>query len=163
MDLGDVPTCRGSKKQKPSETPPPKVPKFSSAMGLEQKLKDEVEELKADSVEKENRIAHLEVKLQELTSSMEKAQKETITAFMRSAEFKTCLDCHYAASYEDFRADAKEAYLEMDFDSFVIPTAAESSLLPMSSEDVNVVDDATTEMAQDDPKSVGDASSGLSQ
>ena len=71
---------------------------------------------------------------------------------MRSAEFKTLLDCHYAACYEDFCADAKEAYPMMDFDSFMIPTTTESSLLPTSSEDINVMDDATTEIAQDDPK-----------
>jgi len=31
MDLGDLPTRRGSKKQKSDKTPPPKVPKFPSA------------------------------------------------------------------------------------------------------------------------------------
>ena len=41
--------------------------------GIEHKLKNEVEELKADSIKKEIRIAHLEVKVQEFTSSMEKA------------------------------------------------------------------------------------------
>ena len=76
---------------------------------------------------------------------MEKAQKEAVTAFMRSTEFKTHLDRHYAVGYEDFRVDAKEAYPEMDFDSFMIPTAAESSLLPTSSEDVNVMDNTSTE------------------
>ena len=58
----------------------------------------------------------------------------------------------------------------MDFVSFKIPTAIKSSLLPMSSENVNVVDDASTEPTQDatdaskdDPKSGGDAPSGLTQ
>ena len=57
----------------------------------------------------------------------------------------------------------------MDFDSFKVPTAAESSL-QTSSEDVNIVDDASTEPvkedakpAKDDPKSGEDAPSGLSQ
>ena len=131
--------------------------------GLEQKPKNEVEELKADSIEKETRITHLEVKVQESTSSMKKAQKEAVTACMRSAEYKTLLDRHYVAGYEDFHVDAKEAYPEMDFDSFMIPIATESSLLLTSSEDVNVVYDATTEIAQDDPKFGGDAPSGLSQ
>ena len=31
VDLGDLPTRRGSKKQKSGKTPPPKVPKFPSA------------------------------------------------------------------------------------------------------------------------------------
>ena len=37
----------------------------------------------------------------------------------------------------------------MDFDSFMIPTATESSLLPTSSEDLNVLDDTSTEPTQD--------------
>ena len=37
----------------------------------------------------------------------------------------------------------------MDFNSFKIPLATESSLLPMSFEDVNVVDDVTNEVTQD--------------
>ena len=89
---------------------------------------------------------------------------------MRSDEFKNRLNRHYAASYEDFRVDAKETYLEVDFDSFKIPTATESSLLPTSFEAVNVVDDVSTETTQDatnarqdDPKSGGGAPSGLSQ
>ena len=62
------------------------------------------------------------------------------------------------------------AYLDLDFDSFKIPLAMESSLLPTSSEDVNVVDDATNEVTQDTtvaskdvPKSGGDAANGLPQ
>ena len=100
--------------------------------GIKQKLKNEVEELNADSIEKETHITHLEVKVQEFTSSMEKAQKEAVTTFIRLNEFKTRLDRHYATGYEDFRFDAKEAYLEVDFDSFMIPTATDSSLLPAS-------------------------------
>ena len=58
----------------------------------------------------------------------------------------------------------------MDFDFFLIPTAVESSLLPTSSKDLNVMDDTSTEPTQDttdvnkdNPKSGGDAPSGLSQ
>ena len=58
----------------------------------------------------------------------------------------------------------------MDFDSFMIPTATESSLLSTSSEDLNVMDDTSTEPTQDttdvnkdNPKSEGDTPSGLSQ
>ena len=104
-----------------------------------------MEELKADSIEKETHITHLEVKVQEFASSMEKAQEEAVAAFKSSNEFKTRLDRHYAAGYEDFRSDAKEAYPGMDFDSFMILTAVDSSLLPTSSEDVNVTEDASIE------------------
>ena len=127
--------------------------------GLKQKLKNEVEELKADFIKKETRITHLEVKVQKSTSSMEKAQKEAVTTFLRSAG----IDRHYATGYQNFHANAKEAYPEMDFNSFMIPITAESSLLSMSFEDVNVMDNATTEIALDDPKPGGDAPSGLSQ
>ena len=88
---------------------------------------------------------------------------------MNSKEYTDRLDQYYAAGCEDFRSNAKEAYPEMDFDSFQIPTVAESSLLQTSSDDVNVMDDAsteptqdTTELAKDDPKSGGNAPSGLS-
>ena len=54
-----------------------------------------------------------------------------------------------SVGYEDFHFDAKEAYLEMDFNSFQVSTAAESSLLQMSFEDINVMDDASTKPAKD--------------
>ena len=138
--------------------------------GIEMRLKDDVKKLKANSIEKETFITHLEGKVLKLTSSLEKTREEAIAAFKRSDEFKNRLNSHYTASYEDFYVDAKETYLDMDFDSFKIPLATESSLLPTSSKDVNMVDDATTEIAQgvtaagkDDSKSGGDAPSGLSQ
>ena len=100
--------------------------------------------------------------------SLEKAREEAVAAFKKSDEYKNRLDNHYAAGYEDFRADAKEAFPDLDFDSLKIPLATKSSLLPTSSEDVNVVDDATNEVTQDAtivskdvPKSGGDAAKGL--
>ena len=136
--------------------------------GVEMKLKNEFEELKADSVENETRIVHLEGQISAFNSSLEKAREEAIATFKKSDEYKNRLDNHYAAGYEDFRADAKEAFPDLDFDSLKIPLATESSLLPTSSEDVNVVDDATNEVTQDAtvvskdvPKSGGDAAKGL--
>ena len=129
---------------------------------VETKLKNEVEKLKADSIEKETRITHLEGKVLGLTSFMEKAQKEAVVAFIKSDKFKIRLDFYYATSYEDFCSDAKEAYAKMDFDSFKIPTATESSLLLTSFEDVNIMDNASTKPTKDitgankdDPKSGG--------
>ena len=136
--------------------------------GVEMKLKNEVKELKADSVEKETHIVHLEGQISAFNSSLEKAREEAVTAFKKADEYKNRLDSHYAAGYEDFRTDAKEAFPDLDFDSLKIPLATESSLLPTSSEDVNVVDDATNEVTQDAtvvskdvPKSGGDAAKGL--
>ena len=126
--------------------------------GIETKPKDEVEKLRAVSIEKETRIAHLE-----------KAREEVVAAFKKSDKYKNCLDSHYAAGYEDFHADAKEAYPDLDFDSFKIPLATESSLLLTSSKDVNVVDDANNEVTQDvtvasrdNPQSGGNDHSDLS-
>ena len=131
--------------------------------GIETKLKDEVEELRADAIEKEARIAYLEGQVSEFTSSLEKAREEavaTVATFKKFEEYKNRLDSHYAASYKNFHADAKEAFLDLDFDSFKILLTTESSLLLMSSEDVNVVNDANNEVTQDNPKSGG---SGLSK
>ena len=117
--------------------------------GVETRLKNEVEELKADSVEKETRIVHFEGQVSGFNSSLEKACEEAVAAFKKSDEYKNRLDSHYAVVYEDFRADAKEAFPDLDFDSLKIPLATESSLLPTSSEDINVVDDASYEVTQD--------------
>ena len=99
---------------------------------------------------------------------MEKAREEAVAAFKKSDEYNNRLDNHYAAGYKDFRADVKEAFPVLDFDSLKIPLATKSSLLPTSSEDVNVVDDATNEVTQDTtvvskdvPKSGGDAAKGI--
>ena len=120
--------------------------------GIETKLKNEVEELKAGDIEKETRIAHLEGQVSKFTSSLEKACGETVVAFKKSDEYKNRLDSNYAAGYKDFRANAKETYPDLDFNSFKLPLANESSLLQTSSEDVNIMDDANTEVTQDDPK-----------
>ena len=132
--------------------------------GVETKLKNEVGELKADSVEKETRIVHLEGQISAFNSSLEKAREEAVAAFKKSDEYKNCLDSHYATGYEDFCADAKEAFPDLDFYSLKIPLATKSSLLPTSFKDVNVMDDTTNEVTQDTtvaskdvPKSGGDA------
>ena len=131
--------------------------------GIETKLKNEVEELKADAIEKETRIAHLEGQVSKFTSSLEKAYGEAVVAFKKFDEYKNHLDSHYVAGYEDFCVDAKKAFPELNFDTFKIPLATESSLLATSSKDVNVVDDANNKVTQDDPKSGGNVPSGLSK
>ena len=136
---------------------------LSHLQGIETKLKNEVEELKADTIEKETRIAHLEGKVSKFTSSLEKAREEAVVAFKKSDEYKNRLDSHYAAGYEDFRTDAKEAFPDLDFDTFKIPLATESSLLVTSFEDVNVVNDTNNEVTRDDSKSRGNAPNGLSK
>ena len=137
--------------------------------GIEKELRNQVEELKANSIEKETHINHLEVKCQGFTSSLEKAKKEAIATFMKSNDYTNRLDQYYAAGYEGFCFDAKKAYPAMDFDSFQVPTAAKGSLLQMNSKDVNIMDNASTEpvkdvakLAKDDPNSGDSAPNGLS-
>ena len=95
--------------------------------------------------------------------SLEKAREEAIASFKKSDEYKGCLDSHYAAGYEDFHVDVKETFPDLDFDSFKLPLATESSVLQTSSEDVNVMDDASNEVTQGDPKTGGSAPNGSSK
>ena len=80
---------------------------FNHLQGSETKLKNEVEELKVDNIEKDTRIVYLKGKIFGFVLSLEKAREEAIASFKKSDEYKGHLDSHYAASYEDFRADAK--------------------------------------------------------
>ena len=136
---------------------------FNRLQGNETKLKNEVEELKADNIEKDTRIVYLEGQVSGFVSSLEKAREEAIASFKKSDEYKSPLDSHYATSYEDFRADAKETFPNLDFDSFKLPLATESSMLQTSSDDVNVMDDTSNEVTQGDPKSGGNAPNGSSK
>ena len=52
---------------------------------------------------------------------------------------------------------------DLDFDSFKLLLATESSVLQTSSEDVNVMDDASNEVTQGDPKTGGSAPNGSSK
>ena len=88
-----------------------------------------MEELKVDNIEKYTRIVYLKGQVSEFVSSLEKARGEAIAAFKKSDEHKKALDNHYAVVYKDFRADAKETYPDLDFDSFKLPLAAKSPLL----------------------------------
>ena len=134
---------------------------FNRLQGSETRLKNEVEELKADNIEKDTHIVYLEGQIAEFVSSLKKARGEAVATFKKSDKHKKALDSHYAAGYEDFHADAKETYPELDFDSFKLPLATESSLLQTSSEDVNILDDANNEVTQDSSKSGGNTSNGL--
>ena len=125
---------------------------FNCLQGSETKLKNEVKELKADNIEKDTRIIYLEGRVSGFVSS-----------FKKSDEYKSRLNSHYAAGYEDFHAEAKETYPDLDFDSFKLPLATESSMLQTSSEDINVIDDASNEVIQGDPKSGGNAPNGSSK
>ena len=73
--------------------------------------------------------------------------------FKSSNKYTKLLDANYAASFEDFKMEAMENFLEVDFSSIKLNlVAATSSLLQANSKDVNVEDDATTLPPKDDPK-----------
>lgn len=124
-------------------------------------MRDDVKVLAKKNKELEDKL-HLEGKCQELSFSLKKAKDEAIEAFKVSDEFTRRLDEQYAAGYEEFHSDAKEAYPEMDFNVFKVLIAVESSLLQTSSKDVNIMDDASTKPSKDNPK-YGDAPNGLSK
>ena len=71
------------------------------------------------------------------------------------------MDRNYVVGFEDFSMDAIEHFPRMDFSPIKLRIAAESSLLQMSSKDINVEDDASNQLAKDDPKSRDTISSGL--
>lgn len=125
------------------------IEELTHLQGIKKDLRNQVEELKANSIEKETRINHLKVNCQGFTSSLEKAKEEAIASFLKSYNFTNRLDQHYVAGFEDFCSNAKEAYLKKAFDSFKIPTATESSFLQTSFEDINIIDDASTEPIKD--------------
>ena len=116
------------------------------------KLQKLIEELKIDAVEKGTRLDHLQKSNNELSVLFSKAKEDAMVEFKASKEYTDLLDANYAAGFEDFRADAMENFLEVNFSSIKLNlVAAANSLLQTSSEDVNVEDDASTQPAQDDP------------
>ena len=116
------------------------------------KLQKLIEELKIDAVEKGTRLDHLQKRNNELSVLLSKAKEDAMVEFKASKEYTDLLDANYAAGFEDFRANAMENFLEVNFSSIKLNlVAAANSLLQTSSEDVNVEDDASTQPAQDDP------------
>ena len=112
-----------------------------------------IEELKIDVVEKDTRLDHLQKKNDELSTLLSNAKVDAVTEFKSSNEYTKLLDANYAAGFEDFRMEAIENFPEVDFSSIKLNlTAATSSLLQASSEDVNVEDDAITLPPNDDTK-----------
>ena len=111
-----------------------------------------VQELRTDVVEKETRLDHLQKKNDELSTLLSKVKEDAVVEFKASKQYTDLLDTNYAAGFKDFRMDATENFPEVDFSSIKLNlAAATSSLLQASSEDVNVEDDATIQLSQDNP------------
>jgi len=92
-------------------------------------LKNLVEELKANIVEKDTRLDHLQKRNDELSTLLENAKKDAVVEFRASKRFTDLLDMNYAAGFEDFRMDAMECFPEVDFSSIKLNLGATSSLL----------------------------------
>ena len=105
-----------------------------------------VEELRTDAIEKDTHLDHLQKKNDELSTLLEKAKGDTVAEFKASKQFTDLMDTNYATGFEDFRMDAMENFLEVDFSSIKLNLggAATSSLLQTSSKDINIEDDVTT-------------------
>ena len=102
------------------------------------------EELKTDVLEKDTRLDHLQ-KNNELSALLENAKGDVVAEFQTSKQFTDLLDKNYAVGFEDFKLNAAENFLNLDFRAIKFNLgAATSSLLQISSEDVNIKDDAST-------------------
>ena len=127
--------------------------------GLAAKAKDEVtenrkliEELRTNALEKDTRIDHLQKMNDELSTRLSKAKEDVVAEFKSSKAYMDVLNRNYATGFEDFKMDAIENFPEVDFSSIKLNlAAATSSLIQTGSDDVNVEDDASTQLAQDDP------------
>ena len=112
-----------------------------------------VEELKADAVEKDTRLDHLQRKNDELSTLLSNAKVDAVAKFKSSNEYTKLLDANYATGFEDFKMEAMENFPKVDFSSIKLNLATTtSSLLQASSEEVNVEDDVTTLPPKDNPK-----------
>ena len=88
----------------------------------------------------------------ELSTRLSKAKEDIMVEFKSSKAYTDVLDRNYAAGFENFRIDAIENFPEVDFSSIKLNlAAATSSLIQAGFDDVNVEDDASTQLAQDGP------------
>ena len=88
-----------------------------------------IEELKVDAVEKDTRLDHLQRKNDELSTLLSNAKVDAVAEFKSSNEYTKLLDANYAAGFEDFRMEAIENFLEVDFSSIKLNMAAATSSL----------------------------------
>lgn len=126
-------------------------------------LKNLAQELRMNIVEKDSRLDHLQKQNEELRLSLSQFGDEVIKGVQVVQGVHRPFGTNYVVGFEDFRMDALELFPGVDFDSIKLRTAAESSLLQMSSGDINIEDNTSTLLpAKDGSKFGGDAPSGLS-
>ena len=115
-------------------------------------LQNLVEELKANAIEKDTHLDHLQKRNDELSTLLSKAKEDSVVEFKASKQYTDLLDTNYATGFKDFCTDTMENFPEVDFSSIKLNLgAATSSLLHTCSKDINIKDDATTQPGQYDP------------
>ena len=93
-------------------------------------LQNLVKKLKADVVENDTCLDHLQKRNDELSTLLNKAKKDTLAEFRAFKQFTDLLDTNYTAGFEDFRMDAIKNIPEVNFSSIKLNIgAATSSLL----------------------------------
>ena len=92
-------------------------------------LQNLVEELRVDIVEKDTHFDHLQKRNDELSTLLNKAKEDAVVEFRASKQFTDLLNTNYAAGFEDFRMDAMENFLEIDFSSIKLNLGATISSL----------------------------------
>ena len=92
-------------------------------------LKNLVEEIKADIIEKDNDLDHPQKRSDELYTLLREAKEVAFKEFKASSEYTDLLDKNYVAGFEDFHTDALELFPEIDFSLIKLRVATESSLL----------------------------------
>ena len=84
--------------------------------------------MRADAVEEDTCLDHLQKKNDELINLLSKAKEDAVVEFKASKQYTNLLDANYAAGFEDFIMDAMENFLEVDFSSIKLNLAAATSL-----------------------------------
>ena len=94
-------------------------------------LQNQIEELKADAIEKDTCLDHFQMRNDELSALLKEAKEDAVVEFKVSKQYTDLLDTNYAARFEDFRMDAVENFPDIDFSSIKLNLggAPTSSLL----------------------------------
>ena len=87
-----------------------------------------IKELKTNAAKKGTRLDHLQ-KNDELSVLLSKAKEDAVTGFKASKQYTNLLDANYATGFEDFKANAMENFLEVDFSFIKFNLAAATSSL----------------------------------
>ena len=93
------------------------------------KLQNLVKELKVDIVEKDTCLDHLQKRNDKLSTLLNKEKEDAVVKSRASKQFTDLLDTNYNAGFEDFRMDAMENFLEVDFSSIKLNLSAATSYL----------------------------------